>query len=78
MRDARSLAGPTIAAIGPGPPSDREHGVVADVVPTRAVGEGLLEAVAGLDARRAIILRAREGRDVLPDGLASAASRSTS
>jgi uroporphyrinogen III methyltransferase / synthase len=70
VRDARSLAGPTIAAIGPGTAERlREHGVVADVVPARAVGEGLLEAVAGLDARRAIVLRAREGRDVLPDGL---------
>jgi len=70
VRDARSLAGPTIAAIGPGTAERlREHGIVADVVPARAVGEGLLEAVAGLDARRAIVLRAREGRDVLPDGL---------
>ena len=70
VRDARSLAGPTIAAIGPGTADRlRAHGVVADVVPTRAVGEGLLEAVVGLDARRAIVLRAREGRDVLPDGL---------
>ena len=42
---------------------------MADVVPARAVGEGLLEAVAGLDVRRALVLRAREGRDVLPDGL---------
>jgi uroporphyrinogen III methyltransferase / synthase len=70
VRDARSLAGPTIAAIGPGTAERlRTHGIVADVVPARAVGEGLLEAVAGLDARRAIVLRAREGRDVLPDGL---------
>ena len=70
VRDARALAGPTIAAIGPGTAERlRAHGVVADVVPARAVGEGLLEAVSALDVRRALVLRAREGRDVLPDGL---------
>jgi uroporphyrinogen III methyltransferase/synthase len=70
VRDARALAGPRIAAIGPGTAERlREHGVVADVVPSRAVGEGLLEALDGLDVRRALVLRAREGRDVLPDGL---------
>jgi uroporphyrinogen III methyltransferase/synthase len=70
VRDARALAGPTIAAIGPGTAERlRAHGVVAGVVPARAVGEGLLEGVAGLDVGRALILRAREGRDVLPEGL---------
>jgi uroporphyrinogen III methyltransferase/synthase len=70
VRDARSLAGPVIAAVGPGTAQRlRDHGVAADVVPERAVGEGLLEALAGLEIRRALVLRAREGRDVLPDGL---------
>jgi len=70
VRDARALAGPVVAAIGPGTAERlRAKGVVADVVPPRAVGEGLLEAVAGLDVGRALILRAREGRDVLPEGL---------
>jgi uroporphyrinogen III methyltransferase/synthase len=70
VRDARALAGPVLAAIGPGTAARlREHGVVADVVPARAVGEGLLEAVAELDVRRALVLRARQGRDVLPEGL---------
>jgi uroporphyrinogen III methyltransferase/synthase len=70
VRDARALAGPVIAAIGPGTADRlRGHGVVADVVPGRAVGEGLLEALSDLDVRRALVLRAREGRDVLPDGL---------
>jgi len=70
IHDARELAGPAIAAIGPGTAERlRAHGVVADVVPARAVGEGLLEAVAPLDVRRALVLRARQGRDVLPDGL---------
>ena len=70
VRDARALAGPVIAAIGPGTAERlRDNGVVADVVPERAVGEGLLEALSELDVRRALVLRAREGRDVLPDGL---------
>jgi uroporphyrinogen III methyltransferase / synthase len=70
VRDARALAGPVVAAIGPGTADRlRSHGVIADVVPARAVGEGLLEAVAELDVRRALVLRARQARDVLPDGL---------
>jgi uroporphyrinogen III methyltransferase / synthase len=70
VRDARALAGPVVAAIGPGTADRlRSHGVLADVVPARAVGEGLLEAVAELDVRRALVLRARQARDVLPDGL---------
>jgi uroporphyrinogen III methyltransferase/synthase len=70
VRDARALAGPVIAAIGPGTAARlAEHGIVADVVPARAVGEGLLEALEGLDVRRALVLRARQARDVLPDGL---------
>ncbi len=69
-RDARALAGTRVAAIGPGTARAlREHGIVADVVPGRAVAEGLLEALGGDDVRRALIARAREGRDVLVDGL---------
>jgi uroporphyrinogen III methyltransferase/synthase len=69
-RDARALAGRRVAAIGPGTARAlREHGVLADVVPERAVAEGLVEALAGLDVRRALLVRGREGRDVLPDAL---------
>jgi uroporphyrinogen-III synthase len=39
------------------------------VVPERAVAEGLVEALAGVPAERALIARAAEGRDVLPDAL---------
>ncbi|HEX6026418.1 MAG TPA: uroporphyrinogen-III C-methyltransferase, partial [Solirubrobacter sp.] len=47
LRDARDLAGVTVAAIGPGTARAlRERGVVADVVPERAVAEGLVEALA--------------------------------
>jgi uroporphyrinogen III methyltransferase/synthase len=70
VRDARALAGPTIAAIGPGTARAlRAGGVAADVVPARAVAEGLVEALAGVPVRRALIARAEEARDVLPDAL---------
>jgi uroporphyrinogen III methyltransferase/synthase len=71
-RDARALAGARLAAIGPGTAAAlAEHGVIADIVPERAVAEGLLEALSDLSppVRRALLARAREGRDVLPDGL---------
>jgi uroporphyrinogen III methyltransferase/synthase len=69
-RDARALAGTTVAAIGPGTARAlAEHGVRADVVPERAVAEGLVEALAETAVERALIVRAREGRDVLPAAL---------
>jgi uroporphyrinogen III methyltransferase/synthase len=69
-RDARSLAGARIASIGPG--TDRElraHGIVADVTAERSVGEGMVEALADVPATRALIARARGGREVLPEAL---------
>jgi uroporphyrinogen III methyltransferase / synthase len=70
--DARALAGRCVAAIGPGTAGAlEEHGIAADVVPARAVAEGLAEALAGVEVARALVLRAREGRDVLPDALRS-------
>jgi uroporphyrinogen III methyltransferase / synthase len=75
VRDARALAGPTIAVIGPGTAAAlQERGVRADVVPPRAVGEGLAEALAGRSFRRALIARAEEARDVVPDALRAAGS----
>jgi uroporphyrinogen III methyltransferase/synthase len=69
-RDARALAGAQVAAIGPGTARTlREHGVVADVVPERFVAEGLVEALADVPVTRALIARAAEARDVLPDAL---------
>jgi uroporphyrinogen III methyltransferase / synthase len=68
--DARALAGRRVAAIGPGTARAlEEHGIAADVVPARAVAEGLVEALAGVPVSRALVVRAREGRDVLPDAL---------
>ena len=70
--DARALAGMRVAAIGAGTADAlRAHGITADVIPTRAVAEGLVEALVDNDppVRRALIARAREGREVLPDAL---------
>ena len=70
LRDARELAGITVAAIGPGTARTlRARGVEPDVVPERAVAEGLVEALQAVPARRALIARAAEGRDVLIDAL---------
>jgi uroporphyrinogen III methyltransferase/synthase len=70
LRDARDLAGVTVAAIGPGTARAlRARGVEADVVPERAVAQGLVEALADVPVRRALIARAAEARDVLPDAL---------
>jgi len=71
-RDARALAGATVAAIGPGTAGAlAEHGIEADVVPERFVAEALVEALAGVDVsdRRVLVARAAEARDVLPDAL---------
>jgi uroporphyrinogen III methyltransferase / synthase len=69
-RDARSLAGARVAAIGPGTAAAlREHGVIADIVPERFVAEGLVEALADVPVSRVLIARAAEARDVLPDAL---------
>jgi uroporphyrinogen III methyltransferase / synthase len=70
LRDARELAGITVAAIGPGTARVlRERGIEPDVVPERAVAEGLVEALRDVPVTRALIARAAEGRDVLPDAL---------
>ena len=68
--DARALAGATIAAIGPGTARAlSERGLIADVVPERFVAEGLIEALADVPVSRALVARASEARDVLPDAL---------
>jgi uroporphyrinogen III methyltransferase/synthase len=68
--DARALAATRIAAIGPATTRAlAEHGIVADVVPERAVAESLVEALSERPVTRALVVRAREARDVLPDAL---------
>ena len=70
VRDARDLAGPRIAAIGPGTAAAlRAGGIEPDILPKRSNAEGLVEALEGVDVRRALIARAQEGRDVLPEAL---------
>jgi uroporphyrinogen III methyltransferase / synthase len=71
-RDARALANATVAAIGPGTAAAlRERGIVADVVPERSIAEALVESLQDVDVsgRPALVARAAEARDVLPDAL---------
>ena len=71
-RDARALAGATVAAIGPGTGAALlEHGIRADIVPERFVAEALVEALqpVDLDGKRVLVARAAEARSVLPDSL---------
>ncbi len=70
--DARSFAGATVAAIGPGTAGELARGGIrADVVPERSVAEALVEALADVpvEGRRVLVARAAEARDVLPDAL---------
>jgi uroporphyrinogen III methyltransferase / synthase len=68
--DARALAGARVAAIGPGTSRALAgRGIVADVVPERFLAEGLVEALAELPVRHALVARAKQARDVLPDAL---------
>jgi uroporphyrinogen III methyltransferase/synthase len=68
--DARSLAGAKVAAIGPGTARAlAAHGIRADIVPERSVAEALAEALAGIPVKRALVARAAEARDVVPDAL---------
>src|SRR3954465_6772833 len=70
VRDARALAGPRIAVIGPGTARAlREHGVEADIAPERSVAESLVDALRDVPVRRALIARAEDARDVLPKAL---------
>jgi uroporphyrinogen III methyltransferase/synthase len=71
-RDARALAGATVAAIGPGTAAElARHGIRADVMPERFVAEALVEALEPIEVegRRVLVARAAEARSVLPDAL---------
>jgi uroporphyrinogen III methyltransferase/synthase len=69
LRDTRALGAARVAAVGAGTADAlaRWH-VVPDVVPGRAVAEGLLDALPAGPAR-ALLPRAAVARDVLPDEL---------
>ncbi len=71
-RDARALAGVTVAAIGPGTARAlAARGIDADVVPERSIAEALVEALVEVEVegRRVLVARAAEARDLLPDAL---------
>ena len=68
--DARALHRARVAAIGPGTATRlAARGVRADIVPSRFVAEGLVEALTEVPVTRALIARAAVARDVLPDAL---------
>ncbi|HEV7388757.1 MAG TPA: uroporphyrinogen-III C-methyltransferase [Gemmatimonadaceae bacterium] len=72
-RDARTLAGLRIAAVGPATAGALlEHGIAVDVIPDRFVAEGLLEKMRERDdvsGNRVLYVTAEGARDVLPRGL---------
>jgi uroporphyrinogen III methyltransferase/synthase len=69
-RDARSLAGARIAAIGAGTVRAlAEHGIAADVVPERFLAESLVEALDDFEVKHALLATASGAREVLPDAL---------
>jgi uroporphyrinogen III methyltransferase/synthase len=68
--DARGFAGIRVAAMGPGTARALAgHGIRADIVPERFVAEGMVEALAPVSIARGLIVRAAEGRDILPEAL---------
>jgi len=72
--DARAFAGCTLATIGTVTGRTlRECGLSTDLVPKRFDAEGLLEAmpIESMDGARVLVLRAREARPVVIEGLRS-------
>jgi uroporphyrinogen III methyltransferase/synthase len=65
-------SGTTVAAIGPGTARAlRKCGISADIIPERFVAESLVEALAEVDVagKKALVARAAEARDVIPEHL---------
>jgi uroporphyrinogen III methyltransferase/synthase len=73
LRDARSFASASIAAIGPGTAATLEsHSLAADLVPPEFVAESLVAAFPCADGGGEVLVpRAAVARDVLPEGLAA-------
>ena len=75
LPDARAFGQAGLAAMGPGTADAlKAWRLVPDLVPERAIAEGLLEAFPDPPGpgSRVLLPRAAEGRDVLPDGLTAA------
>ncbi|HEX6964943.1 MAG TPA: uroporphyrinogen-III C-methyltransferase, partial [Gemmatimonadaceae bacterium] len=72
--DARALAPVKLCAVGPGTADALlEHGLAVDLVPERAVAEGVIDALAARDdvrGARVLFPRAEGAREVLPTKLA--------
>jgi len=78
--DVRALAGPRVAAIGPGTANALEEtGVRVDLVPEAFVAESLAGALMqeGVAGKRVLIARAEEAREVLPEALGEAGAEVT-
>ena len=59
-----------VAAIGPATARAlRKRGISVDVMPEQAVGDALAQALDNVPVQRALVVRAREARDVVPDAL---------
>jgi len=74
LRDARDLGGVRVAAVGVGTAAALAQGnIVADLVPDRFVGEGLVGSFpdAPSGGGRVLLVRAESARAVVPDGLAA-------
>jgi uroporphyrinogen III methyltransferase / synthase len=70
LRDARDLGGVAVAALGSATAAVLAQGnVVADLVPDRFVGEGLVAAFPA-GSGRVLVVRAEVAREVVPVGLA--------
>jgi uroporphyrinogen III methyltransferase / synthase len=80
-RDARSLAGLKIAAVGPATAGALlEHGIAVDVIPARFVAEGLLDVLSTRDdigGKSVLYVTAEGAREALPDGLREMGARVT-
>ena len=70
--DSRAFAGAGLAAIGPSTARTlAQHGLNADYLPERFVSEGMLKRLekVPMKGRRVLLVRAEEGRELLPDTL---------
>jgi uroporphyrinogen III methyltransferase/synthase len=72
-KDARALAGLTVAAVGPATAGALlGHGIAVDVIPNRFAAEGLLEMLQArndLAGKKVLYVTAEGARDTLPRGL---------